>query len=1031
MITINNQNSNQNKRCIPADDEQAKASSKGNSKKEFYTAGVNMRCDTLCSPIEEEPKIPTKEDVHVSTPVTPIGEGHSPVRNVHVARRGKDSEQSKDDNTVVSELTFPIEMVMQAAVRPVTPPENGGRKTTHREDAVASPINMHIGQEDMVTRVLGMVEMSCLSTLQDLNMIDPLETPQQGRERRHRTVTPEYSAKNSGIDLKPFESPEWGVPPQSDEDDEDDDNDCLREPLDPILCPGEEVAYEDFTDERHNKSNRSMASNADAEKAHFEMVLTEQKTEGNEEQYIEDEKPKKRKSWLSPFRKDKHNNAKLLGNDAKDGKRPGRNSSSNPYMSPTVAAAHTSTNSAQPLIKSKSEHNSRSRSSVSVQGKRASRSVSPKGFGFFRRRRSPKVQQRSQSQSRGLTEKDVRYKQILLSLKERNRIHAADTEVKVRVPGVGGRDAFVMASDLIGNEYAEEKKCDDEPHAADKGVDDSKSELQNLECGVENASEPAVKGVPKTRSLRERFGLKPDGQREAVVPNETAIAVASSNHAALQDLSGSKDTETDEAAGVDDGKPMGISGSAGTHKKRKEINLKAQWKAVNDENTGRTYYYHRKTRETKWEKPADDEMYVPKPKDTKRYTSDEMKNIIESKEAVDKEEEKHAEKEPQSRTKKEKISRILNTMTPPNAMTVDRLVNEYEGREDELLSQLKSMSESKPFDEPIQTGRSRTTATVVTRVSSFSNMSVKTGKISEMTPQIKNTGRAGVLDHPIEEGPDDASNGIGELKKTAGHIIPSRSEATVSSIPSDIPVPRRRELRVEDFSSDRRAEFFDAGLHHKKGRSSPRPDSSPRASGASLGIYDMTNSYLGDNEETDFDGASLDNSAAPDSVSALSEPEHDARRDAVYESRRRALNEAIVAEDWDLAAALSDGLRTMQAPIQKKRENEQESAWIPAELNRFITANNWDAVADYIAGIRPQQQRDPRASEYKSFTQMEDSINNPVKRFGAKSQLQHNALHSVSSWESSTSYDSEEFSTEDSFSYAEPRPRRAKKAFVC
>ena len=41
-------------------------------------------------------------------------------------------------------------------------------------------------------------------------------------------------------------------------------------------------------------------------------------------------------------------------------------------------------------------------------------------------------------------------------------------------------------------------------------------------------------------------------------------------------------------------------------------------------------------------------------------------------------------------------------MAPPDPSSVDQLIEQYEGREDELLTQLRDLVQSQPFDEPLK-----------------------------------------------------------------------------------------------------------------------------------------------------------------------------------------------------------------------------------------------------------------------------------------------------------------------------------------
>lgn len=360
---------------------------------------------------------------------------------------------------------------------------------------------------------------------------------------------------------------------------------------------------------------------------------------------------------------------------------------------------------------------------------------------------------------------------------------------------------------------------------------------------------------------------------------------------------------------------------------------------------------------------------------------------------------------------------------------------------------------AKPFDpEPESSRNLRSPAAFSGRVrTSGSGIT----KHSEITEQIKNTARK-----------PNALNTVGELRSVPSDATSLSSVglepritvnlgASPGPIPGKIIAPRSRELMVEEYSTtDRsyRAETFDKKRNVRAGRfgttgTRRRPFTTPYT-----------------NEEED------DGSKTNDSISALSmddsKPYQAAslgflsgvfggeKKEPVDAARRRALDDAIAREDWDLAAALSDAMRSLKA-----RPNVQTppTEWRQSELDRFISQNDWDAVANYIAHVRtkskeeeeppaltravkapvrepviavqepakaPQSAKSQRVPRRRppppstGYNIEEDELENPKKRFGARSQLQHSEIHSESSWDSEeSSYDSEYSSAS---SYSEP-----------
>jgi hypothetical protein len=194
-------------------------------------------------------------------------------------------------------------------------------------------------------------------------------------------------------------------------------------------------------------------------------------------------------------------------------------------------------------------------------------------------------------------------------------------------------------------------------------------------------------------------------------------------------------------------------------------------------------------------------------------------------------------------------------------------------------------------------------------------------------------------------------------------------------------------------------------------------------------------SYYGDNEDVDTYGT--------DSVSALSDHDTDFmhRKENFDAARRRALDDAIEREDWDLAASLSEGMGTSDKSGDYAKAHV---SWNQSELDKFIANNDWDAVKSYIARMRdrkngvktsdedgaviPSPSRTKttgtgNSSVVKAPSRAEAAAKAPsraeaaaaqvdltqdtalTKRIGSKSQLQHRELMSDSSWTSDSSYD--------------------------
>ena len=539
---------------------------------------------------------------------------------------------------------------------------------------------------------------------------------------------------------------------------------------------------------------------------------------------------------------------------------------------------------------------------------------------------------------------------------------------------------------------------------------------------------------------------------------------------------------------------------------------KPMWKAVEDPKSGRTYYYHRKTRETTWTKPAEltqaekliaqalaraaarkeanshpveiSAAGVPTvvPAEKVPETSpvvatvghaavaENSNNGFLGKDVVTKEgavsatkpsvvvqtsmtaesRERSAEKDNKEvRNKgdvapsddlpkktsdfddnwevKKEISRLLTCLQPPDAASVNKLMKEYEGNEGQLLRRLRDLVESQPFDEPFLdepaltdderkpgvtvysnspvresmplNGRMRTGFTAASRTSATTRSSNKTQKIS-------NTRRYNQSIDPIIENKSTMDSSISERGEDEDYAT-----GLTSGVPERVPiVTRRRELKVEEFSDSRfTPETYDVSGRIVRGRMASDLNTPPE------------DQYYGDNEVDTF---------GTDSVSALSENDADYmnRKENFEHARRRALDDAIEREDWELAAALSEGIRPTgdYATAHGK--------WTQSEMDKFISQNDWSAVSGVIAqmrdGVKPSDVSSgnsdmvipsPSANKVTSAGSANSGVmrapsrgkkkagamSAAEKRIGSRSQLQHKELLSESSWTSESSYDSE------------------------
>ena len=620
------------------------------------------------------------------------------------------------------------------------------------------------------------------------------------------------------------------------------------------------------------------------------------------------------------------------------------------------------------------------------------------------------------SSSKAAAQKEARYKHLLgtwMNAKtpletvqesdEGSLVNNEATEMTVRVPGVRSPDAFLSDKDLVGDEcnisiLAEDKRV----IAPTEPQDETPNSL------VDQAAAAAASLLP--------FGMKSGPVQEASDDKAT-------NSTWMEKLMG-------ENAPTEQNTPQEESKSGQFEKpSHASRSVNPVWKAAVCATSGRTYYYHRLTRVTTWTKPKDEDIIQPK----QRREEGEIKKVQIPESTGPSDEfvasaNRNGSNDSFEDTK-QKISEILKAMSPPNGESVERLMAQYEGREKELLAELEDMTESRPFDEPPEMSPAND-PTSPEEVENLSTPMAMNGRVhthtshvsgfssalmSETTQQIKNTARGKARCLETQSHATSISSRQGDMLPPVR--TPPRGRRSPSRVPSNIPVPRARELNVEDYSSERSK----YRLLDKKGvvRANQGVNQSA-ATPTKAQPFDAA--YFGDNDTTDekdTDTCSLPN----DSISALSETDVSfmERKEALDFASRRALDDAIAREDWDLAAALSEGMRTRKASPSFRKEITGE--WTQTELDRFISENDWDAVANYIAKVRNNAKSGSK-SRRRSSPRRDTGIH------GSRARSMRSDESSESGSFSSYRSDS---TTSSSYSDEEPvyRARRKGNNFAC
>ncbi|GKY99768.1 hypothetical protein MPSEU_000930800 [Mayamaea pseudoterrestris] len=552
---------------------------------------------------------------------------------------------------------------------------------------------------------------------------------------------------------------------------------------------------------------------------------------------------------------------------------------------------------------------------------------------------------------------------------------------------------------------------------------------------------------------------------------------------------------------------------------------KRVWKTAICASSGRTYWYNRETRATTWAEPPEDEIVQPNTKvQTARsekmseklleakadknqaaiieitqcaksdYAVDEMTErpsdearvstpkdvakVLESPEVtVERSDTPGSEYERRLWAVKEDIVAILKTLAPAEGPSVTRLLSQFDGQEDQLLSHLLNISESKPFDEPLEKVSSPeptvlqvkpplapkyptstvsvgskpvvpTSPIAMTRVQTHVTQISHQSNITESTVHVKNTfnpdkkKRSGSETSSLSSARQQVLLQRNRDSEHLDHEMSANPVISVDKIHCKVPVARSRELVVEEFnSSGCKAQTFDVKNRlvtarkpflHARLMGTTRSPSPAATKTFSEGTVTPIN-YLGDAEDGDTEDV---HSHPGDSISALSEADYMLDYSNHNGSQRCAvLDEATTSvEKLGSAAALPGGSRS-----KAKMAPQAKGEWAQTELDRYISEHDWDAVTSSMGQGRTIQ---------KPATGTATSQGKLRKRFGARSQLQHNGqpreggadlyedFESLESWEtggSVTSYESEDYSVSvgsvlsSSGSESLPRRRRGQK----
>ena len=693
--------------------------------------------------------------------------------------------------------------------------------------------------------------------------------------------------------------------------------------------------------------------------------------------------------------------------------------------------------------------------------------------------------------------KEMRFKKLLGSLLSHRSVPVKEFDVAepealiVRVPGLEHPDKFLSSKDLIGDECATQDKFSVSAIMEDADEDEEDEELsgdrmdgednENYSASddsntnfISSNGETSFSAVPTTMASS-RVRAEMSKLSEPVAVNKQRKTWVDrlngcNNQNAMDDVVSvaAQDNTKPTALGRQTSPPetLGVTASLAPVVEMK----KPAYKPAICPTSGRTYWYNRFTRETTWIKPADDDIIQSKPPKSIPFVLDmeekKEETVVERNEAIDAStraetsipqelirESSASEFDDKVGAAKEDIAKILKTMSFPEEQSVNGVLAQHDGQDEQLLLNLQDLVDAKPFDEPMEKSASSKTkvhsipspiassslpprvqvkakyaAVPMTRAQTHTTLNSSQSYVTESTVQIKNTFRPRIMRKDFETGSISSARQSHQKKSRNSKVLEDEMSANpvaVDKIPIKVPVPRSRELFVEEFNASGGVSeiYRGSGListrkplltRIRSNRLTAKVNSIPEDS-ASFGSGNYGDAEDGDTK--DADSHSLPN----DSISALSEADYLLdRKGGRHEESRRALDEAIAREDWDLAATLSEGMRTMTAKFTKEIA---KSEWIPTVHDHFISTDEWETVVNYIAHIGGGEKLETAKEGNQVVTQLQPD-GRPARKFDDG--------HSFESWDSKSfsSYDSDgslSVSSSDS-EHPSPHHRRVKSA---
>ena len=421
------------------------------------------------------------------------------------------------------------------------------------------------------------------------------------------------------------------------------------------------------------------------------------------------------------------------------------------------------------------------------------------------------------------------------------------------------------------------------------------------------------------------------------------------------------------------------SASAAKKKKKKKKPRVHGWRSVVDQNTGKTYYYHTLTKGTRWDRPEDYDEALdkkrsakakkkatqkPKPKRaiwkeatdqnsgktyyfhtiTKEVTWIKPAGFDEQQEQLKREQEERRQRKAEEKEKRRaaavraakasggpafdpvhlELQNALARALPGQQEQHDRLLEQYDDREDDLLKALEELQEDTPFDENIEYDavvakmdqiEARESGVGVVAAAAASSAAAAASEATARAPTRNDAPSIGRTYSTYTSGTGMRS----ELTERVNNVTKSAGLPGVAPIAEDgeedddeTSISSKRDEDVAAAAAD--ADAAHAVLQKTEEAVRTRSQMSSRSNRSAKLNTTNTDSYAGDNEHDDHYSVS-------DSVSALSTDIESAGLRARQERRKKkALGAAMEEKDWNKAASVAQEL--------SKRERSDDVSFI-------------------------------------------------------------------------------------------------------